>query len=109
GWCREPTATFEHGASRAEIHAHADVEIRFSLPAHHGGQVKDRIGVRVHRTLDECGIRKIAADNAYARVAELSRRCDVDQHELTDRARDAACVRQSAALENRAGKPRSKK
>ncbi len=58
----------------------------------------------VKRAVDHRRVGKIADDGAHARIAEIRRRDDVEQHDLADGPRPAAGVGQRVAGEDRPGK-----
>ena len=84
---REPAAALEQQPCRIEIDAHADVEIGFGLSAHDGGEMEDGVGIRGDRALDDRRIGEIAGHAAHARIAEVRRWDDVEQHEFADGSR----------------------
>ena len=70
--------------------------------------MENSVGVRAQRALDQCGIRKVAAHDVHASVAEISCRHDVGEHDLANRTRTAARIGQRAARENGSGEACSK-
>ncbi len=95
---RQLATALEQRASRVEVDAHADVELRFRLAAHHRRKMEDGIGVVRHDPFNQRGLGKIAGHHRDAPVGDR-RGDDVDQHQVADLVRLAAGVGERAASE----------
>ena len=78
-------ADLEQRARAVQVHAHAEIEVRFRLTADHRREMKNGGGLAFGGALEQLAVADVAGDLRHARITQSFSRDDVDERDPVDR------------------------